>query len=32
MIDSIEAGGAERMAVNYANVLASEIEFHNIMF
>ncbi|WP_140487584.1 glycosyltransferase family 4 protein [Flavobacterium sp. GSA192] len=27
LIDSLEAGGAERMAVNYANALAAEIEF-----
>ncbi len=27
IIDSLEAGGAERMAVNYANALADEIEF-----
>lgn len=27
LIDSLEAGGAERMAVNYANALAEEIEF-----
>jgi glycosyltransferase involved in cell wall biosynthesis len=27
IIDSLEAGGAERMAVNYANSLANEIEF-----
>ena len=27
LIDSLEAGGAERMAVNYANALADEIEF-----
>jgi glycosyltransferase involved in cell wall biosynthesis len=27
LIDSLEAGGAERMAVNYANALADKIEF-----
>ncbi|PXY44096.1 glycosyltransferase family 4 protein [Flavobacterium hydrophilum] len=27
IIDSLEAGGAERMAVNYANALAKKIEF-----
>ncbi|MCI9843904.1 glycosyltransferase family 4 protein [Flavobacterium pectinovorum] len=27
IIDSLEAGGAERMAVNYANALAEKIEF-----
>ena len=27
LIDSLEAGGAERMAVSYANALANEIEF-----
>ena len=27
LIDSLEAGGAERMAVNYANALANEIDF-----
>ena len=27
IIDSLEAGGAERMAVNYANALAKEIDF-----
>jgi hypothetical protein len=27
IIDSLEAGGAERMAVNYANALANEIDF-----
>ncbi|MES2239822.1 MAG: glycosyltransferase [Bacteroidota bacterium] len=27
LIDSLEAGGAERMAVNYANALAEEIPF-----
>jgi glycosyltransferase involved in cell wall biosynthesis len=31
IIDSLEAGGAERMAVNYANVLANEIEFSGII-
>ena len=27
LIDSLETGGAERMAVNYANALQSKIEF-----
>lgn len=27
LIDSLDAGGAERMAVNYANVLSEKIEF-----
>jgi glycosyltransferase involved in cell wall biosynthesis len=31
IIDSLEAGGAERMAVNYANILASEIEFSGLV-
>ena len=31
IIDSLEAGGAERMAVNYANALANEIEFSGLM-
>lgn len=31
IIDSLEAGGAERMAVNYANVLASKIEFSGLV-
>jgi glycosyltransferase involved in cell wall biosynthesis len=31
MIDSLEAGGAERMAVNYANALANEIEFSGLV-
>lgn len=31
LIDSLEAGGAERMAVNYANVLAAEIEFSGLI-
>lgn len=31
IIDSLEAGGAERMAVNYANVLASRIEFSGLV-
>jgi hypothetical protein len=29
IIDSLEAGGAERMAVNYANALANEIDFRH---
>lgn len=31
LIDSLEAGGAERMAVHYANVLADEIEFSGLV-
>lgn len=31
MIDSLEAGGAERMAVNYANALVKEIEFSGLV-
>lgn len=31
LIDSLEAGGAERMAVNYANALAEEIEFSGLI-
>lgn len=31
IIDSLEAGGAERMAVNYANALASRIEFSGLV-
>lgn len=31
IIDSLEAGGAERMAVNYANALANEIEFSGLV-
>jgi len=31
IIDSLEAGGAERMAVNYANALAEKIEFSGIV-
>jgi glycosyltransferase involved in cell wall biosynthesis len=31
IIDSLEAGGAERMAVNYANVLVNEIEFSGLV-
>ncbi|MEO8253579.1 MAG: glycosyltransferase [Flavobacterium sp.] len=31
LIDSLEAGGAERMAVNYANALANEIEFSGLV-
>ena len=27
LIDSLEAGGAERMAVSYANALSEDIEF-----
>jgi glycosyltransferase involved in cell wall biosynthesis len=31
IIDSLDAGGAERMAVNYANALANEIEFSGLV-
>lgn len=31
IIDSLEAGGAERMAVNYANALSNTIEFSGIV-
>jgi glycosyltransferase involved in cell wall biosynthesis len=31
IIDSLEAGGAERMAVNYANTLANVIEFSGLV-
>jgi len=31
IIDSLEAGGAERMAVNYANALAYKIEFSGLV-
>lgn len=31
LIDSLEPGGAERMAVNYANTLASKIEFSGLV-
>ena len=31
IIDSLEAGGAERMAVNYANTLAKEIAFSGLI-
>lgn len=31
IIDSLEAGGAERMAVNYANALAGTIEFSGLV-
>lgn len=31
IIDSLEAGGAERMAVNYANALATEIPFSGLV-
>lgn len=30
LIDSLETGGAERMAVNYANALASRLEFSGL--
>lgn len=31
LIDSLETGGAERMAVNYANALADEIDFSGLV-
>jgi glycosyltransferase involved in cell wall biosynthesis len=31
IIDSLEAGGAERMAVNYANALAQKIDFSGLV-
>jgi glycosyltransferase involved in cell wall biosynthesis len=31
IIDSLEAGGAERMAVNYANALAQQIQFSGLI-
>lgn len=31
LIDSLEAGGAERMAVNYANALVDKIEFSGLV-
>lgn len=31
IIDSLDAGGAERMAVNYANALVDEIEFSGLV-
>ncbi|MEN2415045.1 glycosyltransferase [Flavobacterium mesophilum] len=31
IIDSLDAGGAERMAVNYANALANKIEFSGLV-
>lgn len=31
IIDSLEAGGAERMAVNYANTLVNEIDFSGLV-
>ena len=31
LIDSLDAGGAERMAVNYANALQSKIEFSGLV-
>ncbi len=31
IIDSLEAGGAERMAVNYANALSKNIEFSGLI-
>lgn len=31
IIDSLEVGGAERMAINYANILADRIEFSGLV-
>lgn len=31
IIDSLDAGGAEKMAINYANTLASKIEFSGLI-
>ena len=31
IIDSLDAGGAERMAVNYANALANKVEFSGLV-
>lgn len=31
LIDSLEAGGAERMAVNYANALTDAIDFSGLV-
>ena len=31
LIDSLDVGGAERIAVNYANALSSQIEFSGIV-
>ena len=31
LIDSLEAGGAERMAINYANALAEQIDFSGLV-
>ena len=31
LIDSLEAGGSERMAVSYANTLANKIEFSGLV-
>lgn len=31
IIDSLETGGAERMAVNYANSLSNQIEFSGLI-
>ena len=31
LIDSLEAGGAERMAVSYANALGKKIEFSGLV-
>ncbi len=31
LIDSLEIGGSERMAINYANALANEIEFSGLV-
>ena len=31
IVDSLEAGGTERMAVNYANILVDKIEFSGLV-
>ncbi|WP_260850296.1 hypothetical protein [Flavobacterium anhuiense] len=31
LIDSLEAGGAERIAINYANALTDKIEFSGLI-
>ena len=31
IIDSLEVGGAEKMAINYANALAQRIEFSGLI-
>jgi hypothetical protein len=31
IIDSLEAGGSERMAISYANALAEQIDFSGLV-